>query len=240
MKGYLLTSITILLLITGCQNSSGTKMTQKISENSLISSQENNENTTDTSNTSNTDDTINTSDTSNTSNTSNTNNTTNTQNTQNTSSETQQNKSYEDVKAEKNAVEAEIDALEADYRVGKIGTDEFKNAKKELEIKKDALDDMEDDMEDHMEDHMEENYSQSNNFVLGTTVEELLNQKRQKEIEEEYLDDQEDIIKNEYKAGKITRDEFVEKQKQISTRDEELDVLDDMVDDALDRLGYDD
>ena len=67
-----------------------------------------------------------------------------------------------------------------------------------------------------------------------------MTEKRDVEKQENELELEEHKLEDEYRLGNITKDEFIQKQTRIVERETKLDVLDDSIENALERLGYED
>lgn len=144
--------------------------------------------------------------------------------------------SYYRVKAEKDAVDIDIDILEADFRVGKTGREEFISRKAELETKEDELE----RQENILESAIDLAYYQLEEGLPEGDIQSLISQKYELERRDNELETEEDRLEADYRSGKITRDEYIEQRTQGIREEEELERQDDLLERALERLGYDD
>ena len=142
--------------------------------------------------------------------------------------------SYFSAKAEKDWIDVELDKAEYEYRNGSLSADEFKSKKIDLEDRERTLERTEDSLEYIVEREL------SVYDFSGKNIEELLTEKRDVEKQENELELEEHKLEDEYRLGNITKDEFIQKQTRIVERETKLDVLDDSIENALERLGYDD
>ncbi|MBO8433702.1 MAG: hypothetical protein IAC55_00085 [Tyzzerella sp.] len=142
--------------------------------------------------------------------------------------------SYFSAKAEKDWIDVELDKAEYEYRNGSLSADEFKSKKIDLEDRERTLERTEDSLEYIVEREL------SVYDFSGKNIEELLTEKRDVEKQENELELEEHKLEDEYRLGNITKDEFIQKQTSIVERETKLDVLDDSIENALERLGYDD
>ena len=142
--------------------------------------------------------------------------------------------SYFSAKAEKDWIDVELDKAEYEYRNGSLSADEFKSKKIDLEDRERTLERTEDSLEYIVEREL------SVYDFSGKNIEELLTEKRDVEKQENELELEEHKLEDDYRLGNITKDEFIQKQTRIVERETKLDVLDDSIENALERLGYED
>lgn len=142
---------------------------------------------------------------------------------------------YCQIKAEKEAVEIEIDNLEAAYRVGSLDEQSFQSQRAALKEQERGLE----RQEDMLEDMAELYYYQSMEMPQGD-IQSLLSQLSQVESQKNEQESQERQLKMQYRGGEITRQDFVSAMKENISLEEELDVKEDMLEDSLERLGWDD
>ena len=139
------------------------------------------------------------------------------------------------IKAEKEAVEIEIDNLEAAYRVGSLDEQSFQSQRAALKEQERGLE----RQEDMLEDMAELYFYQSMEMPQGD-IQSLLSQLSQVESQKNEQESQERQLKMQYRGGEITRQDFVSAMKENISLEEELDVKEDMLEDSLERLGWDD
>lgn len=142
---------------------------------------------------------------------------------------------YCQIKAEKEAVEIEIDNLEAAYRVGSLDEQSFQSQRAALKEQERGLE----RQEDMLEDMAELYFYQSMEMPQGD-IQSLLSQLSQVESQKNEQESQERQLKMQYRGGEITRQDFVSAMKENISLEEELDVKEDMLEDSLERLGWDD
>lgn len=143
---------------------------------------------------------------------------------------------YYRAKAEQDAIRIDIAKLEADFRVGKLSKDDFLAQKSQLVSQEDALD----REEDRIEDLLELSYYQSNPSLPSGSLEELRTAKANLELQEHQLEAQEDALEQSYWAGEITRDDFIAQQLEIIRNEENLDREEELLEDAMEAMGFDD
>lgn len=144
--------------------------------------------------------------------------------------------SYYRAKAEQDAIHIDIAKLEADFRVGKLSKEDFIAQKSQLEAEKDALD----REEDRLEDSLDLAYYQSNPSFPSGSLEELRSMESELEQKEHQLEAQEDALEQSYWAGEVTRDDFIAQQIELIRTEETMDREEELLEDALDAMGYDD
>ena len=144
--------------------------------------------------------------------------------------------SYYRAKAEQDAIHIDIAKLEADFRVGKLSKEDFIAQKSQLEAEKDALD----REEDRLEDSLDLAYYQSNPSFPSGSLEELRSMESELEQKEHQLEAQEDALEQSYWAGEVTRDDFIAQQIELIWTEETMDREEELLEDALDAMGYDD
>lgn len=144
--------------------------------------------------------------------------------------------SYYRAKAEQDAIHIDIAKLEADFRVGKLSKEDFSAQKSQLEAEKDALD----REEDRLEDSLDLAYSQSSPSLPSGSLEELRSMASELEQKEHQLEDQEDALEQSYWSGDVTRDDFIAQQIELIRTEETMDREADLLEDALEAMGFDD
>lgn len=142
---------------------------------------------------------------------------------------------YCQVKAEKDAVEIEIDNLEAAYRVGSLDQQSFQSQRAALQNQERELDWQEEMLED-----MVEMYFYQNVELPQGDIQSLLDQLAQVDSEAYEQENQERQLKLQYRNGEISREDFISGMKESIRQEEELDVREELLEDSLERLGWDD
>lgn len=130
------------------------------------------------------------------------------------------------------------------YKMSQITRDAFikemKNLEKidyDIESQKDELKyqlgyDIDDDIDD---------YEKNFDSIIGTgDLNSLLTQLREIEIKKDELDLKEDKLKLQYKNGEITLDSYKQQKAQLERDEDKLDNLEDIIEDKLEIMGYDD
>lgn len=144
--------------------------------------------------------------------------------------------SYYRAKAEQDAIHIDIAKLEADFRVGKLSKEDFIAQKSQLEAEKDALD----REEDRLEDSLDLAYYQSSPSFPSGSLEELRSKESELEQKEHQLEAQEDALEQSYWAGEVTRDDFIAQQIELIRTEETMDREEELLEDAMEAMGYDD
>ena len=142
---------------------------------------------------------------------------------------------YCQVKAQKDAVEIEIDNLEAAYRVGSLDQQSFQSQRAALQNQERELDWQEEMLED-----MAEMYFYQNVELPQGDIQSLLDQLAQVDSEKYEQENQEHQLKLQYRNGEISREDFISGMKESIRQEEELDVREELLEDSLERLGWDD
>ena len=141
---------------------------------------------------------------------------------------------YCQVKAQKDAVEIEIDNLEAAYRVGSLDQQSFQSQRAALQNQERELDWQEEMLED-----MAEMYFYQNVELPQGDIQSLLDQLAQVDSEKYEQENQERQLKLQYRNGEISREDFISGMKESIRQEEELDVREELLEDSLERLGWD-
>ena len=144
--------------------------------------------------------------------------------------------SYYRAKAEQDAIHIDIAKLEADFRVGKLSKDDFLAQKSQLVSQEDALD----REEDRLEDSLDLAYYQSNPSLPSGNLEKLRSMASELEQKEHQLEAQEDALEQSYWTGEITRDDFIARQIEIIRNEENLDREEELLEEAMEAMGFDD
>ena len=139
------------------------------------------------------------------------------------------------VKAEQDAIEIEISNLEAAYRVGSMDEPSFQSQRTALRDQKRELD----RQEEMLEDMVEMYYYQTMEIPQGD-IQSLLDQLSQVNSQKNDQESQERQLKLQYRNGEISREDFITAMQEIISLEEELDVKEELVEDSLERLGWDD
>lgn len=142
---------------------------------------------------------------------------------------------YYRIKAEKEAVELDIDILEAAFRVGGVDQDSFYSQKRALKEQEDLLD----MQEELLEDVVEHSYYREQAIPQGD-IDSLLDEFRQAKIEKRTAENQCDQLEDQYRAGQISREEFAAQYQEAARREDEADAREEILEEALEMLGWDD
>lgn len=139
------------------------------------------------------------------------------------------------VKAEQDAIEIEISNLEAAYRVGSMDEPSFQSQRTALRDQKRELDRQEEVLEDMVEMY----YYQTMEIPQGD-IQSLLDQLSQVNSQKNDQESQESQLKLQYRNGEISREDFITAMQENISLEEELDVKEELLEDSLERLGWDD
>ena len=140
------------------------------------------------------------------------------------------------LKAEETAIETEIGKLEASFRVGSIAEEEFRAKKQELVSQENETE----RRADILEHAVDLAYYQAGQEMPQGDVKELLSQKQELERSQHEAELSQDQLKNDYWNDKITREDFISQMTEQIRSEEELDRKEEVLEDALERLGWDD
>lgn len=144
--------------------------------------------------------------------------------------------SYYRVKAEKEAVEIELDRLEASFRVGELDEESFRSQKRELELQEEELE----DQEDYLEHAVDLAYYQSEPGLPEGEPQSLLQQMQELKKQELELEAAADSLERSYRNQEISREDFIRQMTETVRSEEALDRQEELLERALERLGYDD
>lgn len=144
--------------------------------------------------------------------------------------------SYYRVKAEKEAVEIELDRLEASFRVGELDEESFRSQKWELELQEEELE----DQEDYLEHAVDLAYYQSEPGLPEGDLQSLLQQMQELKKQELELEAATDSLERSYRNEEISREDFIRQMTEAVRSEEALDRQEELLERALERLGYDD
>ena len=139
------------------------------------------------------------------------------------------------VKADEDAIEIEISNLEAAYRVGSMDEPSFQSQRTALRDQKRELD----RQEEMLEDMVEMYYYQTMEIPQGD-IQSLLDQLSQVNSQKNDQESQESQLKLQYRNGEISREDFITAMQENISLEEELDVKEELLEDSLERLGWDD
>ena len=139
------------------------------------------------------------------------------------------------VKAGQDAIEIEISNLEAAYRVGSMDEPSFQSQRTALRDQKRELD----RQEEMLEDMVEMYYYQTMEIPQGD-IQSLLDQLSQVNSQKNDQKSQESQLKLQYRNGEISREDFITAMQENISLEEELDVKEELLEDSLERLGWDD
>ena len=137
--------------------------------------------------------------------------------------------SYYLTKAEKDAVELDIENLEARYRVGELARESFEAQRRELKYEEEKLD----IKEELLEDALDLLYYQEGLSLPEGEPDKLMEEMRSLKLREHELE-------ADYRSGNISRDEFISSRTEDIREEEELDRKDELLEKALEMMGYDD
>lgn len=143
---------------------------------------------------------------------------------------------YAKLKAEEEAVGVEIGKLEAAFRVGSIAENEFRAQKQDLVAQENDLE----RQADILENAVDLAYYQAGQSLPEGDVKSLLSQKQELEGRQHETELVQDKLENAYWNGDITREEFISQMAEQIQNEEEQDRQEEALEDALERLGWDD
>lgn len=143
---------------------------------------------------------------------------------------------YFAIKAERDALDIDIENLESSYRIGAISSQDFRVQKQALELQDDLLD----QQEELLESSLDLAYLATNPTLPTGTLNELIAQYNTLDLREDELELSEDKLELQYRMGEITREDFISKQIEILRQDETLDREKELVERALKLMGWDD
>lgn len=130
------------------------------------------------------------------------------------------------VRAEKEAIELDIQILESNFRVGKISQDEFYAEKARLEQQKNDYDNLEDTLE----------HTQVYHFTFPETTEAQFQRLNQLEADLDRLEEEMDQWEDDYVRGVCTREEFLEKRLQQEQQEDAMEEEEEQLEDYLERF----
>ena len=91
-----------------------------------------------------------------------------------------------------------------------------------------------------MLEDMAEMYFYQNVELPQGDIQSLLDQLAQVDSEKYEQENQERQLKLQYRNGEISREDFISGMKESIRQEEELDVREELLEDSLERLGWDD
>lgn len=139
---------------------------------------------------------------------------------------------YCQLKAEIEAVEIDLDKLEAEYRIGNLAQENFQQQKSTLISQKHMLEQQKDKLKLQALEEVAVPRPQGTN-------QELAEKSREVEYQNDMLELEEDRLELQYQSGELTREDFIAKLSQVIQKSEELETLEDYLEDILDGTGYD-
>lgn len=137
-------------------------------------------------------------------------------------------------KAELSAVDIEEDILEADYRMGKITETDFTTSRMKLLEQEKNLDLKKEQIQMALRSLLTPPQRPTG------TIEELLAQLRELKVSEQSLELKETQLKQQYRLKEISRDDFITQKSQLIRQEAALDEQEDLLEDTLELLGWDD
>lgn len=143
---------------------------------------------------------------------------------------------YYKIKAEKEAVEIEIENLEASFRIGELTIEELNSQKTVLTAQENTLE----MQEDLLENSLDLAYRKSNPQLPQGSAQELMAQKNHLENQDSELDIAENSLAIKYRSGEISREDFLTQQTELVRQQEALDREEDLIEQALELMGFDD
>ena len=130
---------------------------------------------------------------------------------------------YYRIKAEKEAVDVEIDRLEASFRIGDLAAEEFRAQKQALERQENELE----YQEELLEHAVDLAYMQAGEALPEGDVRTLLQQDAELERQENELELEMDALERSYRNSEIQREDFISQMTELLRSDLELQGFDD-------------
>ena len=143
---------------------------------------------------------------------------------------------YYRIKAEKEAVDVEIDRLEASFRIGDLAAEEFRAQKQALECQENELE----YQEELLEHAVDLAYMQAGEALPEGDVRTLLQQDAELERQENELELEMDALERSYRNSEIQREDFISQMTELLRSEEELERQGDRIERALELQGFDD
>ena len=129
-----------------------------------------------------------------------------------------ENQNYYYLEAQQNMLYIDMDKLKAQLRIGKISKNEFLKQKELIISQIEQIEINKDIYKNAINPiNLIPNFS-------NLTIEEIYNMERDLEIQEKNLEIEEDNLENSYRMEQITKDEFLLKQKEILEKEHLLDI----------------
>lgn len=145
-------------------------------------------------------------------------------------------KQYYDTKAEVSALSVDIAILDADFRIGKIESAAFQEQKAALLTQR-AEQEFNEEMLEHQAEMMIP-YTMPD--LANADINELFNQYHEAKVAEDAADLEGNMLMEQYRSGQISREEFVSQMAVLEREADEADRRADILEDALEMLGFDD
>lgn len=142
---------------------------------------------------------------------------------------------YYRVKAEEQAVEIEIERLEAQYRIGEIDSQSFQTQKMELKQQEDALEAQADYLKYYLP-----RFQPAENWVDSSNLNAMLELMQQLKREEDSVEQQMDELEFSYISSKVSREDFITQMTDLEKQEDQLDAQLDWLEDHMELLGWDD
>ena len=142
---------------------------------------------------------------------------------------------YYRAKAEKEAYDAEIDSLEADFRVGKLNQETFLQQKSALEEQENAWEWEEDRLE-----YLRPHFDPAELSIDISNPSALLQAMQAAELAEEQAESQQEQLEMQYASGSLSREEFVQQYTALLKEEDSAESQADWLEEQLELLGYDD
>lgn len=140
---------------------------------------------------------------------------------------------YKNVGEEK-AIEADIKKLELDFKRKSIQSDDFQTQKATLKTQENALESQIDLLEDRITINLPENW------VDTTDMEQMIQKLQEVEIAEKQMEISIDQAEQDYINNNITREDYIQKVIELEKQKDVLDKQEDILEQTLESLGWDD
>lgn len=140
---------------------------------------------------------------------------------------------YKDVGEEK-AIEADIKKLELDFKKKLIQSDAFQTQKTALKTQENALESQIELLEDRITINLPENW------VDTTNMEQMIQKLQEVEIAEKQMEISIKQAEQEYINNNITREDYIQKVIELEKQKDVLDKQEDILEQTLESLGWDD
>lgn len=140
---------------------------------------------------------------------------------------------YKNVGEEK-AIEADIKKLELDFKRRAIESDAFQTQKAALKAQENALESQIDLLEDRITINLPENW------IDTTDMEQMIQKLQEVEIAEKQMEISIDQAEQEYINNNIIREDYIQKVIELEKEKDVLDKQEDILEQTLESLGWDD